>query len=635
VNRGSFTAANVSVNSISLRTLGVSGTRSDETTLPLNLGEIAPDARAVLNTRFSDLPFAFSYLLSVSGSYDVGSVRSGFAVNSWISPVRGTTQPTPAKSNTVQKQFHVGPPFPPVPIPPDVETNPDAGPPVPVGPPQILFAVPPTDTLVSAASEIEPLSQNIVFNRDTGTNQQLGVPPDPAAAVGGGVVLATDNTYLLLSIDGGPFTNINPTTIFPNPPTGKGLCCDQVVTYVPRVNLFFWLLQYYQENPVPPNTVGPNRLRIAFATPEAIRADVVHAWPYVDLGSGGFRLSNQWLDYPDLAFTDSYLYVSVDALPDSSSTTVPNTGLIVARVALDEFVNGQPAVSVGYFGPNEQSEMNKAFSSRLTQNSSDTMYWAGHNNTGELWVWAWRDNSDLIPPPHRAKINTYCNVDYSSTAPDNFKWIEDQKAPGTGAVIGATRRQGEVWFAWGAARDKGSCKHPNGRPQPYVYIARIDDQTLNQVGEYDIWNASYAFAFPALATSSDGEIGVSLGWGGRPADNTDGNYGSSAAGFLGDFVVYYNELSDATIAFTTTDMMGKTVAGPATRFGDYFSVRRAGPNTSSLGSRFSSQGYAVRLANPMISKGCNGGVVNAMGFLTLPSCTLHPHYVEWARPLIE
>jgi hypothetical protein len=380
--------------------------------------------------------------------------------------------------------------------------------------------------------------------------------------------------------------------------------------------------------------VGPNRLRIAFATPEAIRADVVHAWPYVDLGSGAFRLSNQSLDYPDLAFTDSYLYVSVDAQPNSSSTTVDNTGLIVARVALDEFVNGQPAVSVGYSGPNQMSAMNKAYASRLTQNSQDAMYWAAHNGTSELWVFVWRDNEGSPQPPRPAKINTYCNEDYSSVAPDNFKWIDDTRGPGTGAVIGATRRQGEVWFAWGAARDKGSCKHPNGRPQPYVYIARINDSTLNQVGEYDIWNASYAFAYPALATSSDGEIGVSLGWGGRPADNTDGNYGSSAAGFLGDFVLYYNELSDATIAFTKTDMMGK-IAGPYTRFGDFFSVRRAGPNTSSLGSRFSSQGYAVRLGNHMISNGCNGGVVNAKGILTLPSCTLHPHYVEWARPLIE
>ena len=65
--------------------------------------------------------------------------------------------------------------------------------------------------------------------------------------------------------------------------------------------------------------------------------------------------------------------------------------------------------------------------------------------------------------------------------------------------------------------------------QTYVKIVRVDDTTLDSVGEYHIWNTPYAIAYPALATDPNSNIGVSVAFGGPS------NYASTTVGYLGDF----------------------------------------------------------------------------------------------------
>lgn len=62
-------------------------------------------------------------------------------------------------------------------------------------------------------------------------------------AENGQTVMTTGNFWMALSEDGGQnFASVNPTTIFPE--DYGGFCCDQVLQYVPRYDLFVWLLQY-------------------------------------------------------------------------------------------------------------------------------------------------------------------------------------------------------------------------------------------------------------------------------------------------------------------------------------------------------------------------------------------------------
>ncbi len=66
---------------------------------------------------------------------------------------------------------------------------------------------------------------------------------ESSVATNGQDVLITSNDQDAISTDGGnTFTDLNPTTVFPN--TAGGFCCDQVVAYIPRVHRFVWVLQY-------------------------------------------------------------------------------------------------------------------------------------------------------------------------------------------------------------------------------------------------------------------------------------------------------------------------------------------------------------------------------------------------------
>lgn len=627
VNAGERSAADVKILAVSLG----SGTRVTPGLLPVPLGEIIPTGAVALNARFAGLAVPGTYSFSVSGSFQLGGKTHAFKSSVDVAVAIPGVAPQPPGTVTVPRQTTTGVPTPPSPIPQENDNNP-AGPPIPDGPVQTPFNIAPTGTGVASSSGA---GSGVTFVRDTGTGQSGNFPPDPtvaATASAGGVVFASGNTYVLFSKDDGQtFTRVDPTTIgFPN--ADGGMCCDQVILYSPKVNLFFWLIQYNSSAPNPPNPAlpGPNRLRVAWASPESMKTNI-NAWTFFDLTSATFKLGQQALDFPDLALTDRFLYVSVDR--QTSTTAVQ--GLVVARVPLSDIIAGGN-IGITYYTSTESAAMSTATGSRLAQNAGDTMYWGGHVDASHIKVFRWPDANGSMVTPHDAAVNTWCKsaVNYTSTAPDKQQWLDNSRTSAS-SIIGATRKpfkgivppggtppNGEVWLAWGAGADDVGGPCTQGRPQPYVKIARVDDQTLDVVGEYHIWNSAYGFAYPALATDPNGEIGVSVAFGGA------GNFASTTVGYLGDFVVYYVEPSDVTLTFTKTDNSTppKTIVDSAgnpilfTRYGDYFAVRNSGPN----GAYFSSQGYAVKLTNPAVSKNCT----------TTPGCTFRPHYEQWSRPAV-
>jgi len=614
-NEGTRAAGSVTVTSVSLASAALLSPSS----LPVPLGEIVSDNRAVLQTHFAALAVPGSYTLSVSGTYKEGAANHSFSFTAPIVLAAPATGPVTGVTSTIPIQKTPGIPTKPSPIPAENGENNLVGPPVPLGPVLHPFPVAPNQTgPVKAPSSGSGMS--ITFIRDTGSAQPTGVPPDPSTAVSStsGVVLATANTYLLFSIDDGQtFTREDPTTIFPQ--SDGGLCCDQVILYDRNVDLFFWLMQYWSAPPPagsPKGTPnGPNRLRIAFAHPADLKTNF-NLWSYFDLTQGTFNSAGS-LDYPDIAFTNTFLYASVDGQDSKGS----NTGLIVARMPLSDITGSSGSVGISYVGPAQSTDLDRAFASRLTQSSADAMYWSGHVDTSHLEVFHWADSSGSVDL-HTTKTNSYCNTDYTTLAPDNQQWLDNLRAAGTGAIIASTRKtssnaksHGEVWMGWTAARDDSSCK--DSRPQPYVKIVRIDDTTLDSVGEYHIWNTPYAFAYPSLGTAPNGDIGVAVSFGGPS------NYGSTTVGYLGDYVVYYVEQSDVTLTFQLTnpdgtgkvDANGNPVLG--TRWGDMFAVRNSGRDNTFL----SSLGYAYKFVDSTKSTKCS----------TPPGCTYRVHYEQWSR----
>jgi hypothetical protein len=211
-----------------------------------------------------------------------------------------------------------------------------------------------------------------------------------------------------------------------------------------------------------------------------------------------------------------------------------------------------------------------------TQGIGDENYWAAHVNNSKMRIYSskgsdanfyWRER-DLGANWPMAPVDTNNLRDIISAAPDSGDWISEDHR-----IIGATRVNNQLWFAWTAAAGDGGAGGFKFA-QAHIQIAKFDlAQDYKFIGQSQVWNADFAFAYPSLTTNSNNEVGISLAWGGGK------NFGSHAVGILGDFVVWFGETSDRT----------STVLSP-TRFGDYLHVRLAHPDTRF----FSAFGYAVR-----------------------------------------
>lgn len=397
----------------------------------------------------------------------------------------------------------------------------------------------------------------VVFSEYTpfGTRVNFaGIPPDMSGAQNGNVVIMSGNTFAALSTDGGgTYTALNPSTIFPSGPTSDaagnlldgGLCCDQILQYVPQIDRFIWLMQF---SGTCGGLCGTNKFRIASASTQDVIGSNGTAWTYWDFSSALFGMTNT-MDYPDMSFGNNSLYVSIDAV---------GTGLLVVRIPLSE-IEKSVTVNLQY---TNITDGGVAYGGHISQNTGDEVYWAGHNNTSQIRVFSMKEGENRYSW-RDININSWQNGTISSNTPGNINWLAFG-FPGN-AVLGATRRNNEVWFAWTASAG-------GGFQNPHVQVAKFSLPNYNLIEQMQIWNNDYAFSYPAFATNSDNEVGISLAWGGRNF------FGNHAVGIMGDFVVWYPELSDTAI----------------TRWGDYVSNRRANPQSR----MFAASGYAVLKNTP-------------------------------------
>lgn len=396
-----------------------------------------------------------------------------------------------------------------------------------------------------------------------GTGASVGTPPDPNAARNGNVILLSYNTRVKLSTNGGSsYVELDPTTIFPSTPTkdaagnllDNGLCCDQIIRYVPQIDRFVWLMQFCGTGTG--CLAGINKVRIASAsTQDIVAGGGTTGWTYWDLASATFNLGTTTMDYPDLSIGDNFLYFSADAV---------SQGLLVVRIPLGE-IRDSLTINMGYTSPSDgtKTDGSTAYGSHISQNTGDTVFWAGSPKNNQLRLFSMAESSNQYSS-RDIDIDSWPNGTITLNAPDgvdnfSFGW------PGN-AVTGATRRTNtEVWFAWNASNNANF-------KNAHVEVVEINTSNFTKITQWQIWNDAYAFVDPYLATNGNGEVGISLAWGAAGA-----NYISNAVGILGDFIVWYPELSNAS-----------PVASQI-RLGDYFSVSRNPTNPL----MYDASGYAV------------------------------------------
>lgn len=422
--------------------------------------------------------------------------------------------------------------------------------------------------------------QPVTFRTFTsGSESQASWPPDMSGAKSGDVVLMSGNLWLKLSVDGGKsFTDIDFTKVFAKEATYGGWAGDQVITYVPEIDCF---VLYVQSS----KGTGANRnksvVKIALATPADLKKHkgLSPAWTRQwHFTSDTFGV-NGWLDFPDISFGAGYLYVNTNTFAGTAATIAAGTpdpfvGKLFWELPLAQLKAGG-SISFRYGNLTEALSYGSP-----TQNIGDENYWAAHIGNSKLRIYSskgidqdyfWRERDLRANWPVSPKDGSG-NPDIVSKPPDSTDWISEDNR-----IIGATKVNNQLWFAWSAAPGTGSGGGFNF-PQAHIQIAKVDlTQDYKVVDQLQIWNATYAFSYPCLTTNSNNEVGLSCAWGGG------GSYGSHVVGIIGDFVLWFGEASDRT----------STTTSP-TRFGDYLHVRLSYPDTRF----FSGFGYAVHNTTP-------------------------------------
>ncbi|MBI1925081.1 hypothetical protein HYR99_12635 [Candidatus Poribacteria bacterium] len=205
---------------------------------------------------------------------------------------------------------------------------------VPVAPNVRPEDIQPTSPETSPA-QVEPLApgdfrffQNSAL-LDTATANSTSVINEPSLGVNENAVFWTGNWYAAVSSDDGQtFSYIDPSTNFPS--VNDGFCCNQVVYYEPTRDAAFWLLQYTPDSQT-------NTQRIAVANSKA--KILSNTWFYYDWRPEHFEFpsSGYWLDFPDLAVNNNYLYLTTNVFQISSNTT---STAVIARFPLNEISQG-------------------------------------------------------------------------------------------------------------------------------------------------------------------------------------------------------------------------------------------------------------------------------------------------------
>ena len=387
-----------------------------------------------------------------------------------------------------------------------------------------------------------------VWTNDPSVANASANAADISGAKGGTVVLLSGNWYVDYSTDSGAtFTTLNPTTVFPESLAG-GFCCDQVLQYAPQIDRFLWLLQYQS------GSTGANAYRLAMASPQDVIDSNCTAWTYWDLSSASFGIGTDWMDYPSMSLGDSEVYFSFDVL-DTTSDTIADNGLVVVRLNLAEIAAGG-TINFRFTNPADSAV---AWGSGVSQNTGNEAFWAGHVDNSTLRVFSWRNDSTTYSW-RDVEVRNWPNDTLISSGPNGNNWF-GWGFP-TNAVIGITRRLNELWLGWTASN--GTARNDTGGPvgfsfpHPHVQIVKINITGWTVIEQMQVWNPDLAFGYPSLATNSDNEVGIALGWGGGGSLNAN-----SAVGFMGDFVVWFRDGSTWT----------------HTRWGDYVSIRRAAPES--------------------------------------------------------
>lgn len=385
------------------------------------------------------------------------------------------------------------------------------------------------------------LLKNIAL-ADTDTGGQTSSVGEPSIANHDNEIFVSGNWYATKSLDAGSsWTFVNPYTLLP--PPGPEFCCDQVVLYDPSRNLLFWLLQYVRD----PN--GTNVLRLAVKKGGTLGDDSWYWWDFSPKKTNP-AWSAEWFDYPDLELSDNFLYMTTNSFQGEQWRRS-----VVFRFPLDALA-GRGTLNYRHWSTTQD------FSLRCVRGAKEVMYFASHNSVSQLRVFSWRESANG-PSVRDVNVAAWNAGAYVAQGPDGTNWLQRCDPRITGAWIA----NGKIGLAWSANR-RGT------RPYPHVRVVEIDEQTMQDGVNRDIWSPNYAYAYPSGCPNDQGEIGITLFRGGNTINP-------------GHLVGVWNEATQSWQLLATASGTN----GPTdNKWGDYLTCRRYAPD----GVSWIATGYTLK-----------------------------------------
>jgi len=426
----------------------------------------------------------------------------------------------------------------------------------------------------------------------TGPNSNPSTVDEPSVSNNGSYVVYTGNWYQSESADSGAtWTYQDPNTAFP-PINGQVFCCDQHTIYSPNGGpggITIWQLLYS-----PDHTTGANTLRLAIADGQAgLQSGIWHTYDVTSTslppGASG------WIDYPQLALTRTYLYLTFNTFLGggtdpgcySPSTVCNQTASLALRVALTDLGSSAP-LSFGFF----ESPCTSFCVDTLSpvQQAGSTMYFGGHvaqaasasPDPSFLRIFEWPDSQagasvaqhDVADPNGFVYMNGGDGNCVPPGGGPNICLRDDSR------VKAGWLGSGELGFIWDA---KQGTFGQTTAPYPYLRGAVINMTTnpWSLVGDIVQGYSDTAAIYPDVAINPRGGLGLTMTIGG-------GSFLPSAVIGILDDLSPTNQFELQTV--------GISANGPSqSEWGDFLTVRPAsGSMTSWVATGYTMQGATAQ-----------------------------------------
>ena len=326
------------------------------------------------------------------------------------------------------------------------------------------------------------------------TGAQTSTVAEPSLAASGKRMLLAGNWFSSRSTDrGASWSFIDPFTELP--PTGAGVCCDQLVHYSRSRRLWIWLLQFKK-------SANGNIVRVAVSSTGA-----AGSWTWWDTAPTDVEpdWTRSWFDYPDLTETDGHLLLSFNLYAAANDRW---QRAVVLRFSLTK-LKARGAL------PRQAWSTTEAGSLRFARGPGDDAVFASHSSSeAGVLLFRWPDGLDTVTGT-TVPVTDWSNGPYQSNGPGGAPWLNrlDDR------ITGGWRANGLLGFAWSAAADAN-------HPQPFIRVVRIEAANNTLIDEPDLWSAVLAWAYPATSANRRGDVGITAFCGG------DSSHPAHAVGWL-------------------------------------------------------------------------------------------------------